>query len=421
MSKDTHDELSDLLDSFQNDDTMEKKIEDFARKKERKTRTERNKEEILIKSVRPREEEKGPVLIHESEMEEETNDHGGTMVFSKNKIEEDISQPSHTVVMDNQEIQTLIDENKGPSLHRESSVKTKKAVSNQKKPDKKKIAIIAGSVLGIVLIGGIVFGTVHFISSSLKPQDTQVATHDNAFNDLKKYIENLGDDTQGLTGYESTYSKLSDAQKAQINELLKNKTGKTFEQLISDLKSQKIEDSKNNNTEVAEQKANLKDQIASLQSDLAQAKNDLSTASTQFSQAEASMNSADQARNDAAAALQTAQQNYDSQTSTLNAQIADLQAKIAEVENENPDYSDEANAELSDLHQQLTTAQNKLNSIDYSAVTNAQNAYTNADNAYNNAYNTYSQASNAVTNAQSRVDSINSHIASLQQQLNALQ
>lgn len=36
MSKDTHDELSDLLDSFQNDDTMEKKIEDFARKKSEK-------------------------------------------------------------------------------------------------------------------------------------------------------------------------------------------------------------------------------------------------------------------------------------------------------------------------------------------------------------------------------------------------
>ncbi len=420
MSKDTHDELSDLLDSFQDDDTMEKKIEDFARKKERKTRTERNTEEILIKSVRPQ-EEKGPVLIHESELEEESNDHGGTMVFSKNKIEEDISQPSHTVVMDNQEIQTLIDENKGPSLHRESSVKTKKVVSDQKKPDKKKIAIIAGSVLGVVLIGATVFGTVHFISSSLKPQDTEVATHDNAFNDLKKYIENLGDDTQGLTGYESTYSKLSDEQKSQINKLLKSKTGKTFEQLISDLKSQKIEDSKNNNTEVAEQKANLKDQIASLQNDLAQAKNELNAANTQLSQAEASMNSADQARNDAAAALQAAQQNYDSQTSTLNAQIENLQAKIAEVEEANPDYSDEANAELSDLHQQLTTAQNKLNSIDYSAVTNAQNAYTNADNAYNNAYNTYSQASNAVTNAQSRVDSINSNIANLQQQLNALQ
>lgn len=37
MAKDAKDELSELLDSFQNDDTMEKKIEDFARRKEKKS------------------------------------------------------------------------------------------------------------------------------------------------------------------------------------------------------------------------------------------------------------------------------------------------------------------------------------------------------------------------------------------------
>ena len=44
MAKDAKDELSELLDSFQNDDTMEKKIEDFARRKEKKSRLDRKLE-----------------------------------------------------------------------------------------------------------------------------------------------------------------------------------------------------------------------------------------------------------------------------------------------------------------------------------------------------------------------------------------
>lgn len=40
-------------------------------------------------------------------------DNEGTRVFTKQEIEEDAGQSSHTVVMNNAEIQTLIEENKG--------------------------------------------------------------------------------------------------------------------------------------------------------------------------------------------------------------------------------------------------------------------------------------------------------------------
>jgi len=80
-----------------------------------------------------------------------------------------------------------------------------------------------------------------------------------SFDQLKKFIDSLQEDPQGLTAYESTFKKLSNAQKKEINELLKAKTGKTFDELIKQIKSQKEEDSKNNNTQVAEQKAKLKD------------------------------------------------------------------------------------------------------------------------------------------------------------------
>lgn len=425
MSKDSHDELSELLDSFQNDDTMEKKIEDFAKKKERRTRASRTMEDLLVKpepASKPVEKEERIVLRRETETSPAADaGNGETMVFSKEKIEEDIAEPSHTVIMDNQEIQTLIDENKGPQLHRESQPQTR-VRPGKKKSDKKMIAIIAGSVVGVLLIGGIVFGMMNLISGSLNTKETASAQQENAFKDLKKFIDGLGDDTQGLTGYEATYSKLSAAQKAQINDLLKQKTGKTFDELIKELKSQKIEDSKNNNTQIAEKKAALKDQINQLKSQLGQAQSAASEANNILSRAQLDMNEAEKNRASAASALEQAQNDYNAAQqeaqNELNEKIAQIQEKIAELSSE--DYSDETSNKLAELHHELDALNAQGVTVDASALNAAQNAYSNADAAYNNAASAYQTASSNASAAQAEVDSLNGQISSLQNELNAL-
>ncbi len=419
MSKETHDELSDLLDSFQDDDTMEKKIEDFARKKERKSRTEKNAAVQDIKvHAQPKEEPEKIVLYHEAKEEQMVpeGDNEGTRVFTKQEIEEDAGQSSHTVVMNNAEIQTLIEENKGPALQRESALKKPPHKKNRSNPDKRKVLIIVLAVAGVLLIGGIVYGTIQLVNSSLHTDQTQ-EKHNNAFNDLKKYIENLGDDPKGLSGYESIYAKLSQSEKDEINELLRNKTGKTFEQIIEEIKSQKIEDSKNNNTQIAEQKAALKDQISELQGQLSSAKSELNNASSEKSSTESAFNAASQARSDAAAALQVAQ-NAEGSRASIQDEIDSIANQISELEQE--DYSNETSDKLAELRARKTSLENQLAGLGSSDINAAQAAYDQADTAYNNAYNTYMQASDRASQAQATVDALNEKIAGLQNQLASL-
>mgnify|MGYP000128650866 CR=1 FL=1 len=68
--------------------------------------------------------------------------------------------------------------------------------------------------------------------------------------------------------------ELSDEQQSEINKVLKSKTGKTFDELLAQVKSDAKDkaDASNNNTEIAQQKAKLKEQISNLKDDLADAK-----------------------------------------------------------------------------------------------------------------------------------------------------
>lgn len=261
-----------------------------------------------------------------------------------------------------------------------------------------------------------------------------------SFDQLKKFIDSLQEDPQGLTAYESTFKKLSNAQKKEINELLKAKTGKTFDELIKQIKSQKEEDSKNNNTQVAEQKAKLKDEIASLQNQLQDAQNELDSVKSQLSQAQSTLNGAISQRDSAQTNLTNAQARYEQSKQQSQAQN---QAKKTELENQISQLKDEANelaknydspddeelqAALNGYNQQIANLQQQISALGsaegdpnlYNQVLQAQNAYDSANLEVSNAQNQVNSYEQSVNNAQATLDSINDQIAQKQSQLNAL-
>ncbi len=445
MAKDAKDELSELLDSFQNDDTMEKKIEDFARRKEKKSRLDRKLEvDEDIRLHIPNQTETTKIKYETTEEIEPEPSGSKTMVFDKGQIDEDMNSGQHTVIMDNDEIQSLIDENKGPQLIRESDEDNKKTVTLKRKPsakNKKIIAIVVAGIVGLCLIGGLVYGIINFVQNSILDSKEQTSEQQQkSFDQLKKFIDSLQEDPQGLTAYESTFKKLSNAQKKEINELLKAKTGKTFDELIKQIKSQKEEDSKNNNTQVAEQKAKLKDEIASLQNQLQDAQNELDSVKSQLSQAQSTLNGAISQRDSAQTNLTNAQARYEQSKQQSQAQN---QAKKTELENQISQLKDEANelaknydspddeelqAALNGYNQQIANLQQQISALGsaegdpnlYNQVLQAQNAYDSANLEVSNAQNQVNSYEQSVNNAQATLDSINDQIAQKQSQLTAL-
>lgn len=438
MTKESKDQLSEILDSFQNDDTMEKKIEDFAKKKERKTRVQKAKKEpeervLLVeeKNKTPNQEE---IKLEEKEEVKKPNS-GGTMVFDKGNLEEDMNSGAHTVVMDNHEIQTLIDENKGPKLIHEESLKEKKNLPVKKKTNYKLIFIIISSVIGLVLIGVLVFGIIRVVSHSINSAHEQTSQElETAYNQIKDFIDSMGDDPQGLTAYESAYNKLSAEQKSKIDDLLRNKTGKSFSELIAQIQNQKEEDNKNNNTEIAEQKAKLKDQIATLQAQLQSAQSDLETIAAQYNQAQGALNSAVSMRDSAYTELQNAQNRYNQSLSQNQSKIADLQTQVdaltqerqairdsaEELSDADSQRMEEIQSQIMDLNSQIASLSNSVDQNTAYQVQSAQNAYDTANAQVQSAQNEVSSYQASLSSAQSKVDSINGQIAQLQSSLNAL-
>lgn len=438
MSKESKDQLSEILDSFQNDDTMEKKIEDFARKKERKSRVQKAKKEpeerILFVEEESKKSNQEEIRIEEKEESKKPNN-GGTMVFDKGDLEEDMNSGAHTVVMDNHEIQTLIDENKGPKLIHEESGKEKKVAPVKKKTNYKLIFMIISSVIGVVLIGILVFGIIRVVSNSIHSAHEQTSQElEAAYNQIKDFIDLMGEDPQGLTAYESAYNKLSAEQKSKIDDLLRNKTGKSFSELIAQIQSQKEEDNKNNNTEIAEQKAKLKDQIATLQGQLQSAQSDLETATAQYNQAQGALNAAVSTRDSAYTELQNAQNRYNQSLSQNQSKIAALQVQVDSLTQERQAIRDsgeelseadnqrieEIQSQIMDLNSQIAALSNSVDQNLAYQVQSAQSAYDKADAQVQSVQNEVSSYQASISSAQAKVDSINGQIAQLQSSLNAL-
>ena len=196
------DEISDLLDSIENDDTLERKMHAFKAKKDKISRVERSQQE---KTEEPKEVESTsdtvvipPVHVQKGEMDnshlsetkvmQPTSAGGKTTVFDPEKIEEIKPETNDTVVIDDQKIQKIMHQQNTSGLKLErrvisSNKKPKKAkkVIDHKKQDKKIIGIIAALVVILVVIGGINLATSGSIFGLLQQTSEQTQTQQGAY------------------------------------------------------------------------------------------------------------------------------------------------------------------------------------------------------------------------------------------------
>lgn len=342
------------------------------------------------------------------------------MVFAPKEIEDTASSPESTVVLDNGEIDSLIEEEKGPSLKRERVSRSDGRQKEHKKTDWRAAGIIAAVIAVIALGALLIFGISH-VMQSMTADKTEEKDTQADFDALKTWAQGLsGTSGTGIKNYESRWNRLTDKQKREINEILRDRTGKSFDEILAEEKAGEKADKDNNNTEVAEQKARLKDQIAQLQSQLASAQAEYDSAQGKINDAQSRVDSANAALADAQNTYGSAQQSvYD-----LQGQMDSLTSRIQELQNtssagKDPDEMAEIQKELSDLIAQQSSLQSQLSAAQ-SQMDQASGVIQARQNDLASAQGALDALAGSTDSAQSRIDDLNSQIAALQSQLDAL-
>lgn len=396
-----NDELESLINSIENDDTMKRKMDAFSQRKQRKRRLQRMEN---VQNTQPI-----PVVTPPPVHTQPSQDAGETMVMpatsasatqSKDTSKTTVFQPgvmqstsdiahNETVVINDNEIQTLLEEKKQ---------KPKPPV--QKKKSSMPIVIGILSVFAALMLG---FGIYTMVSGNtvLDTTSDTSETTDQEFEQLLGWANNYNSLSESgkreIVDYEEIYNKCSDKQKAQIDAILKEKCGKTFNQLLASAKSNKKVDSKNNDVKKAEEKAKLREEIAALQNQLAVAQTALQSTVTDMSTKEAELNEIQTKIDEANAQIVQAQTDLAAAQEAMNAQSED--------EDEEQDSNDASQA-----YEKALEAYEKASKVDIAGM---QQEYSEKEAAY-------SQLAAQQVEQQSQVDSINAQIQALQNELSAL-
>lgn len=421
----SQDEISQLLDSFEVEDTLEEKMESFTQEKERQSRIERAKRNAKDFNRRNTEEMDLTQIIEpiddyefEDEEYEEDDSQTRTMMWDKDQIDQEVTDTNKTVVINDDEIQSLLEEDKGPRLKREVHHKGAKNSSQ----DNKKIAIIIAGVVAVILAGIAIFGVINLIgglgNDDQISEEEQKENYEEILAWAKDYASLSDDEKADIIDFETMFNKLSDDQQSEINKVLKSKTGKTFDELLAKAKSDAKDkaDASNNNTEEAQQKAKLKKEISNLENDLADAKQALDDANSKLNAAKSNLSSIQSKVSSANSTLSSAK----SRKAAADQALADLEAEKKAIEDkDNSELTDEDYQRLQELYnkrpgllQEQSDAQSEVN--------NAQTTYDGLVSQQNQASSEVDSAQNAVNEAQSKYDSINSELQSLRKQLDSL-
>lgn len=529
--KDEFDVLDSLLDSINNDDTMEKKINDFARTKQRKKRIERARERSADfqsqYSTEAREKEKlerkqavlspawqtsvsqsenqkpsespadagGDTMVVPGSIRQQTPQIGrpadaqpapdpgdGTMVFRKDGAglssesalsktrtvnAEDEGEDS-TVYMNEDEIQNLL-ENEEPLLRREYirsdedgyQPENRPGVSTPYQPSSQAAAYGRNEppkqmswkwpviVFGIILGAFLIYGGIQLFNNYMANADNErTEERERLFEQVKawaeKYDSYSNDEKKNIVDYEKMFNKLDDEQKRKINEILMNASGKNFDELLALAKSDDKQNTNSNMTQIAEQKAqlrqkiqDLKDQRDAKQADLNRISSDLTTAETALNNSQSALN---QAQNDyesaraETAGINTQLNQLASDASRISSSIAEINQKISDLQNSSEDIPDR-DQQLSDLQEQLNEANEELqeNQSDQAELNSSlsekrqnesyyKGIYDSALSDYNAAKDTYDQqvsASNA-DGLQAEINELNRQINEAQAELDSL-
>lgn len=409
------DEISRLLDSFQEEEVLEEKMEGFTAQKRRQDRMQRASRQTV--EPEPVQNETNDTIVLRPEPKK-TESAGTTVMFDPEKIEEEDTDTNKTVVINDNEIQSLLDEDKPPKLRREvvshGGSSHRKEPMPHKKPTKKKglspAAIVGIVIAALVVVGVIGFG-VYTLMNSGKEDKTEEVTRKQkrAYDSIIDWLDSLtGDDYDGIEDMEDDYDSLTKEQKKKLNDYFEKITGSTFDELLAKAKSDSKKDSSNNNAKIAELKAQLK----SLESQLSDAQSDLNDANSRLSSAQSDYDNWNNK-------LST-WQNTNAQLKQKQTELSTLEARMKELQNIPADQiSEEELTELTQsyktqaiLQQEISNLQGRLNEIgDYSSI----------QSHVNSASSEVSQAQSDVDSAQSTIDQLTSQIQEVQDRIDALE
>ena len=409
------DEISRLLDSFQEEEVLEEKMEGFTAQKRRQDRMQRASRQTV--EPEPVQNETNDTIVLRPEPQK-TESAGTTVMFDPEKIEEEDTDTNKTVVINDNEIQSLLDEDKPPKLQREvvshGGSSHRKEPMPHKKPTKKKglsPAAIVGIVVAALMVVGILGFGVYTLMNSGKEDKTEEVTkkQKRAYDSIVDWLDSLtGDDYDGIEDWEEDYDSLTKEQKKKLNDYFEKITGSTFDELLAKAKSDSKKDSSNNNAKIAELKAQLK----SLESQLSDAQSDLNDANSRLSSAQSDYDNWNNK-------LST-WQNTNAQLKQKQTELSTLEARMKELQNIPADQiSQEELSELTQsyktqasLQQEVSNLQGQLNGVgDYSSI----------QSHVNSASSEVSQAQSDVDAAQSTIDQLTSQIQEVQNRIDALE
>ena len=413
------DEISRLLDSFQEEEVLEEKMEGFTAQKRRQDRMQRASRQTV--EPEPVQNETNDTIVLRPEPKK-TESAGTTVMFDPEKIEEEDTDTNKTVVINDNEIQSLLDEDKPPKLRREvvshGGSSHRKEPMPHKKPTKKKglspaaiVGIVIAALIAALMVVGILGFGVYTLMNSGKEDKTEEVTkkQKRAYDSIVDWLDSLtGDDYDGIEDWEEDYDSLTKEQKKKLNDYFEKITGSTFDELLAKAKSDSKKDSSNNNAKIAELKAQLK----SLESQLSDAQSDLNDANSRLSSAQSDYDNWNNK-------LST-WQNTNAQLKQKQTELSTLEARMKELQNIPADQiSQEELSELTQsyktqasLQQEVSNLQGQLNGVgDYSSI----------QSHVNSASSEVSQAQSDVDAAQSTIDQLTSQIQEVQNRIDALE
>lgn len=408
--KKENDEISKLLDSFEADGALEEKMEGFAAKKRRK---DKYTQQINMIDVDDTQETKTPtandtIVLRPARPQQTESEAGETVMFDPDQIEEQTELTNKTVVINDDEIQSLLEQEQGPKLRREVKGHSKKPVAKMRKKNDKTVKIVLAvlvSLLVVAVIGTGAYVLLNGIGENAEAENDRRAV---AYERIMDWLDTVDDDFTGIEDMEEYYNRLSDEQKEEIDDLLKSRTGYTFDELLARAKSDEKKDSSNNNTEIAELRAKLstlQTQLSSAQSTLDSAKSTLTTRQSEYDAlVEQSQNAAE-----AQANLESAQAAVD-ECEARRQELLNKQSAGTITEEELIELDNIYKVDWPSLNDALEQAQREVN-----------NAPSVSQDQLNSASQAVSQAQSAVDQAQSAVDEINSQISQIQSQINELE
>ncbi|MCI6380843.1 hypothetical protein ACTQX5_08600 [Faecalicoccus sp. LCP19S3_E3] len=409
------DEISRLLDSFQEEEVLEEKMEGFTAQKRRQDRMQRASRQTV--EPEPVQNETNDTIVLRPEPKK-TESAGTTVMFDPEKIEEEDTDTNKTVVINDNEIQSLLDEDKPPKLRREvvshGGSSHRKEPMPHKKPTKKKglsPAAIVGIVVAALMVVGILGFGVYTLMNSGKEDKTEEVTkkQKRAYDSIVDWLDSLtGDDYDGIEDWEEDYDSLTKEQKKKLNDYFEKITGSTFDELLAKAKSDSKKDSSNNNAKIAELKAQLK----SLQSQLSDAQSDLNDANSRLSSAQ---NDYDNWNNK----LST-WQNTNAQLEQKQTELSTLEARMKELQNIPADQiSEEELTELTQSYKKQASLQQEISNLQWKL--NGIGDYSSIQSHVNSASSEVSQAQSDVDSAQSTIDQLTSQIQEVQDRIDALE